>query len=122
MENLKESSDFDWVDEQQFFIPIDYLLNRKMYWRNNNLASLQERGYTLDEITRDMMILGTVRYTSPFILTKIDKESNEGDITIKSTRGKQKDSIVEYDISDIENYVRIGIWVVEGDDDKFLNL
>ena len=122
MENLKESSDFDWVGEHRFFIPIDYLLNRKMYFRNNNLPSLLKRGYTLEEITRDMMILGTVRYTSPFILTKIDKESNEGDITIKSTRGKQKDSIVQYDISDIENYVRIGTWVVEGDGGKILNL
>lgn len=117
MENLKESSDFDWVGDQQFFIPIDYLLNRRMYWRNNNLGDLLEKGGTLNEITRDMLTLGKVRwYTSPFIVTNINKESGEGDITIK------KDQIVKYDISDIENYVRLGIWVVEGDNGKFLNL
>lgn len=111
-EDLTESDDFDWA-KGDIEYPIDFLIGKNIYWRQNNLGSLEDAGYTMGELNKKDLTLGAIRWSNSWVLTGFAGEN----VSLKLTGG----GVTTYSISEVKNYVRLGIWVVENDNGRLLN-
>tara|TARA_R110000868_G_scaffold15938_11_gene72160 strand:+ start:1196 stop:1885 length:690 start_codon:yes stop_codon:yes gene_type:complete len=110
---IEEIDDFVWA-KGNIEYPIDFLIGKKIYWRRNNLGDLEDAGYTMQELNKEDLKLGTIRRRDSWVLVKPIG---------KNVRIKMKNNLLDdtYPISDVEDYVRLGIWVVEDDNGRLLN-
>lgn len=112
----EEIDDFDWA-KGDIEYPIDFLIGKKMYWRSNNLGDLiDDDGYTMRELNKKDLTLGKIRWNSNWVITKLDDWKDENAVIELSGGGSSK-----YPVSEVKDYVRLGIWVVEDDNGRLLN-
>lgn len=112
-EDLTESDDFDWA-KGDIEYPIDFLIGKNIYWRGSNLGNLMDvDGYTMTELTKKDLTLGKIRWSNSWVLTGFSDEN----VSLKIHGG----GVATYSISDVKDYVRLGIWVVEDDNGRLLN-
>lgn len=119
---LKESDDFDdfeWAKGEIEYplYSIDFLIGKKAYYRRNNLdevletqgnpryADLNKSDLNLGKISDRGWTINKINPTSPKTVT----------ITLDGGGGQT------WDIDNVLELVRLGVWVIEGDDGKFLN-
>jgi hypothetical protein len=114
-EGLTESDDFDWA-KGDIEYPIEFLIGKKMYWRRNNLGSLEDSGYTMRELNKEDLIFGKIRWNNSWVITKLDGWKDEDAVIEISSGGSSK-----YLVSEVKDFVRLGIWVVEDDNGRLLN-
>jgi hypothetical protein len=116
---IKEFDEFDWVKDINPEYNIENIISKKIHWRHNNLGELEDLGHDLTTIDKSKVILGKIRWTDYFVVEGIDSKTNEA--LVQLYPNKYKSEPLSYPIDEVENLVRIGVWVVMGDDGKILN-
>lgn len=116
---IREFDEFDWVKDINPEHSIENIIGKKIHFRDNNLGELEDLGYDLPSIDRSKVILGKIRWTDYFLVEGIDSKTNEA--LVQLYPNKYKSEPLSYPINEVENLVRIGVWVVVGDDGKILN-
>jgi hypothetical protein len=116
---IREFDEFDWVKDINPEHSIENIIGKKIHFRDNNLGELEDLGYDLPSIDRSKVILGKIRWTDYFLVEGIDSKTNEA--LVQLYPNKYKSEPLSYPIDEVENLVRIGVWVVVGDDGKILN-
>ena len=116
---IREFDEFDWVKDINPEHSIENIIGKKIHFRDNNLGELEDLGYDLPSIDRSKVILGKIRWTDYFLVEGIDSKTNEA--LVQLYPNKYKSEPLSYPINEVENLVRIGVWVVMGDDGKILN-
>ncbi len=111
-EEIGDFDDFDWA-KGDIEYPIEFLIGKNIYWRKNNLGSLEDSGYTMEELNKKDLTLGAIRWSNSWVLTEFAGEN----VSLKISGG----GFATYPISEVKNYVRLGIWVVEDDNGNILN-
>ena len=109
------NDDFDWT-KGGIEYPIYFLIGKKIYFRQNNLGSLEDAGYTMEQLNKEDLTLGKIRWSNYWVINKLDGPRSKNVVIELSGRGT-----ADYPISEVEDYVRLGIWVVEDDNGNILN-
>ena len=66
---IEEIDDFVWT-KGNIEYPIDFLIGKKIYWRRTNLGDLEDAGYTMQELNKEDLKLGTIRRRDSWVLVK----------------------------------------------------
>ncbi len=114
---LGESNDLDWMRGDVYF-DINEILGKKMLWRENNLNTLaRNSGMNLQDIRKEDLTFGPVRFTGGWKAVGVDANGN---VICRVIGNKAGDTF--YTIEEVEKYVNLGIWVLLDDNDVPLNL
>lgn len=116
---IKEFDEFDWVKDVNPEYSIENIISKKIHFRNNNLGELEDLGHDLTSIDKSKVILGKIRWTDYFVVEGIDSKTNEALVHLYPNKRKSKP--LSYPIDEVETLVRIGVWVVMGDDGEIFN-
>ena len=113
-DQLNESKDdFDWVRGEVTF-DINTILDKRMYYRFNNLDQLEEKyNNSPFDYNRGDIELGDIRWDNGWSITEIDGEK------CTLTLGGGGDTT--YDVDEVEQYVNLGIWVLLDENGNVLN-
>jgi hypothetical protein len=109
------NDDFDWA-KGDIEYPIDFLIGKKIYFRSNDLAELEDAGYTMEQLNKEDLTLGKIRWSNYWVINKLDGPRSKNVVIELSGRGT-----TDYPISEVDDYIRLGIWVVEDDNGNILN-
>lgn len=120
MNNLRkilkeEIDDFEWIREvpSEHSFTIDELYGKKIYFRKTDLSKIR-RKTDLSQIKREDITFGDIRWSNYFILNGID---DEGYAILSLSNGGE----VEYSVSDVEDFVNLGVWVVVDTNGRIMN-
>lgn len=113
--HLGESDDLDWMRGDVYF-GIDEILGKKMLWRENNVKTLQDSGMQLQDIRKEDITFGPVRFKGAWKAVGIN---TNGDVICR-VESSRADTF--YAVEDVEKYVNLGIWVLLDDNGEPLNL
>ena len=119
-EEIDDFSDFEWAKgEIEYPIDsIDFLIGKKAYFRENNMDEvLETRKCTRLDLNKSDLNLGKIKSNIGWTI----KKSNLLGGTTLSIVLDDKKGTQHWDVDDVLELVRLGIWVVEGDDGKFIN-
>ena len=119
---IKESDDFDdfeWAKGEIEYplYSIDFLIGKKAYYRKNNLDEVLETqgNPRYADLNKSDLNLGKISGKG-WTINKINPKSPKTvTITLDGGGGQT------WDIDNVLELVRLGVWVIEGDDGKFLN-
>ncbi|MDB4326345.1 lysozyme [bacterium] len=118
-EEIEDFSDFEWAKgEIEYPIySIDFLIGKKAYIRENNMDEVQQAmgNCRYSELDKSDLTFGEIRSEIGWTIKK-SNIPNTVTIVLDKKKGTQI-----WDIDDVLELVRLGIWVVEGDDGKFIN-
>jgi hypothetical protein len=112
----EEIDDFDWARGEVIFT-INDILGKKCTYRENNLGELEaEYNVSMFDLSRGDLKLGNIIYdeSSFWWVTGL----NGNNVTITLIGG---DTISDYTIEEVEQYVNLGIWVLFDDRGNVLN-
>ena len=111
---LKEYDNFDWINDINPISPhIENIVGKKLRHRDNNLAHIANHN-DLSKIKDGGVLLLKPKMDYYFVVDRIDRITNEGIIKIfpkRKSRYKQEE--VRYSVSDMENLIRLGVWVLD---------
>ena len=107
---IKEYDDFSWVKDINPKHSIENILGKKLYFRSNNLGELKDLGYSEHDTPKRKIILGKIRWSDYFVVEDVDLK--KGECLIHLYPNKYKSPPVKYTIDEVENLVRIGVWVL----------
>ena len=111
----EEFDDFEWMRGDIYF-PIDFILGKQIYWRENNLDQIKKsRNIGLKDVNRGDLILGSIRRVKRLGWVVSEVLPN-GDVTVV-VRGDTQ----IYTIEEVEQYVNLGMWVLVDDNGNILN-
>ena len=118
-EEIEDFSDFEWAKgEIEYPIySIDFLIGKKAYIRENNIDEVQQAmgNCRYSELDKSDLTFGEIRSEIGWTIKK-SNIPNIVTIVLDKKKGTQL-----WDIDDVLELVRLGIWVVKGDDGKFIN-
>lgn len=113
---LKESDDFDWARGEVIFT-INDILGKKCSYRENNLNKLEvEYNVSMFELSRGDLKLGPIRYDESGFWWITGLRNNKVIITLIGG-----DTISDYTIEEVEQYVNLGMWVLFDNNGNVLN-
>ena len=119
-EEIDDFSDFEWAKgEIEYPIySIDFLIGKKAYFRENNMDEvLETRNCTRLDLNKSDLNLGKIKSNIGWTIKKSNLPNrNTVSIILDDKKGTQ-----HWGVDDVLELVRLGIWVVEGDDGKFIN-
>jgi len=111
---IKEYSSFDWINSINPSInKIENIVGKKLRHRNNNLGHISNNN-DLSKIKDGGVFLGKINKNYYFVVELVDPKTHEGIIKLfpkRKPRHKQEE--VRYSVSDIENLLRLGVWVFD---------
>ena len=113
--HLGESDDLEWMRGDVYF-GIDEILGKKMLWRENNVNTLQDSGMQLQDIRKEDITFGPVRFKGGWTAVGINTNGS----VICRVESSRADTF--YAVEDVEKYVNLGIWVLLDDNGEPLNL
>jgi GH24 family phage-related lysozyme (muramidase) len=112
----EEFDDFEWMRGDIYF-PIDFILGKQIYWRENNLDQIKKsRNIGLKDVNRGDLILGSIR-RGKRLGWVVSEVLPNGDVTVVVNRGDTQ----IYTTEEVEQYVNLGMWVLVGDNGNILN-
>jgi len=117
-EEIDDFSDFEWAKgEIEYPIhSIDFLIGKKAYYRENNMDEvLEAQKCTMSDLNKSDLRLGKIKRQVGWTIKKSNRP-NIVTIVLEDKRGTQ-----DWEIDNVLEFVRLGIWSVEGDDGKFMN-
>ena len=120
-EEIEDFSDFEWAKgEIEYPIySIDFLIGKKAYYRENNMEEVQKtQKCTMSDLNKSDLNLGEIKNGIGWTIKKgnLPGPKNSVSIILDNNKGTQ-----HWFEDDVLEFVRLGIWVVEGDDGKFIN-
>ncbi len=119
-EEIEDFSDFEWAKgEIEYPIhSIDFLIGKKAYYRENNMDEvLKTQKCTMSDLNKSDLNLGEIKNGIGWTIKKGNLPGpNSVSIILDNNKGTQ-----HWFEDDVLEFVRLGIWVVEGDDGKFIN-
>lgn len=107
---IREVDDFDWVRNTHHKYDIRNILGKKIHFRFSNLGELSGMGYSLHELDKNKVSLGKIRWTDYFMVESLDSKNKT--VKVQLYPNKYKSKPLTYDIDEVENLVRLGIWVL----------
>lgn len=120
-EEIEDFSDFEWAKGEIVYPidSIDFLIGKKAYYRENNMDEVQQDmgNCRYSDLNKSDLNLGEIKKGIGWTI----KKSNLPNQNIVSIILDDKKGTQHWDIDDVLEFVRLGIWVVEGDDGKFIN-
>lgn len=118
-EEIEDFSDFEWAKGEIVYPidSIDFLIGKKAYIRETNIDEVQQAmgNCRYSELDKSDLTFGELRGEIGWTIKK-SNIPNTVTIVLDKKKGTQL-----WDIDDVLELVRLGIWVVEGDDGKFIN-
>lgn len=108
----EEVDEFDWAKGDVTYT-IDFILGKKMFYRENNLGDLEHKyKASIFDFNRWDIKFGEIK-DNPFWVTKV-----KGDDAIITLSIGDK---IDYKISEVEQYVNLGVWVLLDERGDILN-
>ena len=95
------------------YFGIDEILGKKMLWRENNVKTLEDSGMQLQDIRKEDITFGPVRFKGAWKAVGIN---TNGDVICRSIESSSRADTF-YAVEDVEKYVNLGIWVLLDDND-----